>query len=179
MFLNPANISRREIYVRGWKRYSLERGLRKVPVADSVLLSWMHRDSEFPQKVAPARSAVLGWSLCGIAVAYCCSHPSSVEKMAISGGEGWSRRRSVVYCLLWRHCPPVPVNHVCLQNWRFRATINFNHFIIKSYLRGITESVIMSSEMIIGSIRRRKIDKEGSDWWCRESRERRSNVCYF
>lgn len=169
MSLNPENIPEREIYVRGWKRYSLERGLLKVPVADSVLLSWMHRGSGFPRKVFPARSAVPGWSSFGIGAVYCCSRPSSAARMATSGGEGWSLWSCVVYCRPSRHCPAFPVNHVCLQNRRFRATINFNQFIIKSYLRGITESVIMSSEMIIGSIRRRKIDKVGN--WLMMSRK--------
>lgn len=163
------------IHGEGWKRYSLERGLPTVPVVDSVLLSWKRLDSGFLRTVFPARSTAPRWSSSGIFAVYCCSRPSySAVKTATWAVEGWSLWSCAVYCRPSRHGPAFPMNHVCLQNRRFCATINFHQSVIKSYLRGITESVLMSSEMIIESIRGRKIDKLGK--WLMISRKQGKKV---
>lgn len=49
---------------------------------------------------------------------------------------------------------------------KFVASLISIKLIIKSHLKLIKDSAIMSSVMIIANMRRRKIDKSDSDWWC-------------
>lgn len=72
-----------------------------------------------------------------------------------------------MYCRLLFRARCDPMNHVCLKkSWpeKVHGIINFNQTHHNQItLKGIKDSAIMSSEMIIVNIRRRKIDKSDEE----------------